>query len=195
MAALTDDALDILFRTARTHNGFAPDPVSDALLQQVWDLAKLGPTSANSSPLRIVFVRSAEAKERLRPALSPNNLAKTMAAPVTAIFAFDSAFYEKLPVLFPAYDARAMFVARPEIIEPSARLNAALQAGYFMLAARGVGLDCGPMGGFDAAKTDAEFFTGTTWRSLFLCNLGHGDPAKLHPRNPRLSFEEACKVL
>ena len=195
MPALTDDALDLLFRNAHTHNGFRPDPVADELLQKVWDLAKLGPTSANSSPLRIVFVRSAEAKERLRPALSASNAGKTMAAPVTAIFAFDLEFYEKLPTLFPAYDMRAMFVGKPELIESQARLNATLQAGYFILAARGVGLDCGPMGGFDRAKTDAEFFAGTSWRSLFLCNLGHGEPEKVHPRNPRLSFEEACKVL
>jgi len=195
MPVLPAEALDALFRTARSHNGFLPDPVSDELLHQVWELAKLGPTSANTCPLRILFLRGADAKERLRPALSPGNVDKTMSAPVTALFAYDLSFYEKLPELFPAYDMRAMFLAKPAIIEPSARLNAALQAGYFILAARALGLDCGPMGGFDAAKADAEFFAGTSWRSLFLCNLGHGDPAKLHPRNPRLAFAEACKVL
>jgi 3-hydroxypropanoate dehydrogenase len=195
MPVLDDHALDVLFRDARSANGFLPDPVSDELLHKVWEIARLGPTSANTSPLRIVFVRSAAAKERLRPALSPGNVDKTMSAPVTAIFAFDLEFYEKLPHLFPVYDMRGMFAANAELAEKAARMNSALQAGYFMLTARAAGLDCGPMGGFDAAKTDAEFFAGTPWRSLFLCNLGHGDASKLHPRHPRLSFEEACKVL
>jgi 3-hydroxypropanoate dehydrogenase len=195
MPALTDDALDVLFRHAHSQNGFLPDPVSDDLLKEIWLLAELGPTSANSSPLRVAFIRSAEAKARLRPALSPGNVDKTMAAPVTALFAYDLEFYEKLPVLFPMYDMRPMFAANPARAEQSARMNSALQAAYFMLAARARGLDCGPMGGFDAAKTDAEFFAGTPWRSLFLCNLGHGDPAKLHPRLPRLAFDEACKLL
>jgi 3-hydroxypropanoate dehydrogenase len=169
--------------------------VSDDLLRQIWELAKLGPTSANTSPLRIVFVRSAEAKARLRPALSAGNVDKTMSAPMTALFAYDLEFYEKLPRLFPARDMRGIFAGNAALAEHSARMNAALQAAYFMLAARSLGLDCGPMAGFDVAKTDAEFFAGTPWRSLFLCNLGHGDPSKLHPRNPRLDFEEACKTL
>ena len=195
MPVLNDDALDVLFRHARSQNGFLPDPVSDDLLKEIWTLAELGPTSANSSPLRVVFIRSAEGKARLRPALSPGNVDKTMAAPVTALFAYDLEFYEKLPVLFPAYDMRPLFAGNAARAEQSARMNAALQAAYFMLAARSRGLDCGPMGGFDTAKTDAEFFAGTPWRSLFLCNLGHGDPAKLHPRLPRLAFDEACKVV
>jgi 3-hydroxypropanoate dehydrogenase len=195
MPVLSDDALDVLFRNARIQNGFLPGPVSDDLLRQIWELGKLGPTSANQSPLRIVFVRSEEAKARLLPAVSSGNADKTKSAPVTAIFAYDGEFYEKLPRLFPIRDMRAVFAGNAELAERSARMNAALQAAYFMLAARALGLDCGPMAGFDAAKTDAAFFAGTPWRSLFLCNLGHGDPSKLHPRFPRLAFEEACKVL
>ncbi|MFT3769786.1 MAG: malonic semialdehyde reductase [Minicystis sp.] len=196
MTAINDEALDVLFRSARTHNGWRPEPVSDELLQRVWDLAKMGPTSANSGPLRIVFVRSPAAKERLRPALSAGNLDKTMSAPVTAIFAYDLAFPEKLPQLFP-HNPRmnAIFAGNPALTESSAKLNAALGAAYFMMAARALGLDCGPMAGFDNAKVDAEFFAGSQWRSSFLCNLGHGDPTKLFPRSPRLGFEEACKVL
>jgi 3-hydroxypropanoate dehydrogenase len=195
MPTLTDDALDLLFRNARSHNGFLPDPVSDELLHHIWDLARLGPTSANTSPLRIVFVRSPEAKARLLPAVSPGNVEKTTAAPVTAIFAYDLVFYDLLPKLFPHRDIRGAFSADPVRAEQSAKMNSTLQAAYFMLAARGAGLDCGPMGGFDAAKVDAEFFAGTSWRASFLCNLGHGDASKLHPRSPRLDFEEACKVL
>jgi 3-hydroxypropanoate dehydrogenase len=195
MSVINDDALDILFRAARTHNGWRAEPVSDELLQRVWDLARMGPTSANSQPLRIVFVRSAEAKERLKPALMGGNVEKTMAAPVTAIFAYDLAFHEKMAVLFPAVPTMgAMFAGNPAMAESSARTSAALAAGYFMLAARGLGLDCGPMGGFDNAKADAAFFAGTQLRSLFLCNLGHGDPAKVYPRGPRLGFDEACKI-
>jgi 3-hydroxypropanoate dehydrogenase len=197
MSLLSDDALDVLFRNARSHNGFRPEPVSDELLHHVWDLAKLGPTSLNACPMRVAFVKSAEAKERLRPALAPGNLEKTMAAPVTAIFAFDLEFYEKLPKLFPHNPnvREAFAAAKPERVEGTARLNSALQAAYFMLAARSAGLDCGPMAGFDNAKVDAEFFAGTPWRSLFLCNLGHGDQSKLYPRSPRLDFDEACKIL
>lgn len=194
MPTLNDDALDVLFRAARSHNGFLPEPVSDELLQHVYDLAKMGPTSANSCPMRVAFVKSPEAKKRLEPALASGNVEKTMAAPVTAIFAYDLAFSELMPKLFPHRDMRAAF-ADPARAEAAAKMNGSLQAAYFMLAARAVGLDCGPMGGFDRDKVDAEFFAGTSWRSNFLCNLGHGDTSKIFPRLPRPSFEEACKIL
>jgi 3-hydroxypropanoate dehydrogenase len=188
-------ALDLLFRSARTHNGFAAEPVSDELLQKVWDLAKMGPTAANSVPLRVLFVRSAEAKEQLRPALDKGNVAKTMAAPVTAVFAWDTAFYNEMPRLFPHLQLKDFLAGNPAAAERMGRQSATLQAGYFILAARASGLDCGPMGGFDAAKVDEAFFAGTTWKSMILCNLGHGDPSKLHPRGPRLEFDEACKAV
>ncbi len=192
---LDDASLDLLFRAARTQNGFTAEPVGDDMLQRIYDIAKMGPTGANSCPLRIVFVRSPEAKERLRPTLASGNVEKTMKAPVTAIFAFDLEFYENLPKLFPHADLRPVFANNPAAAEANARMNSALQAAYFIVTARAHGLDCGPMGGFDNAKVDAEFFAGTAWRSLFLCNLGHGDPAKLHPRGPRLAFAETCKIV
>jgi 3-hydroxypropanoate dehydrogenase len=194
MPALDTSALDQLFRTARTHNGWLPKAVSDDELRAIYELMKWAPTSANCSPARIVFVRSREAKERLRPALSPGNLEKTMAAPVTAIIGYDLAFYEKLPQLFPHADARSWFAGKPAVIETTAFRNGSLQGAYFILAARAVGLDCGPMSGFDNAKVDAEFFAGTSVRSNFLCNLGHGDPAKLFARSPRLAFDDACRI-
>jgi 3-hydroxypropanoate dehydrogenase len=194
MPALDTSALDQLFRTARTHNGWLPKAVSDDELRAIYELMKWAPTSANCSPARIVFVRSREAKERLRPALSPGNLEKTMAAPVTAIIGYDLEFYEKLPQLFPHADARAWFAGKPAVIETTAFRNGSLQGAYFILAARAVGLDCGPMSGFDNAKVDAEFFAGTSVRSNFLCNLGHGDPAKLFARSPRLAFDDACRI-
>jgi 3-hydroxypropanoate dehydrogenase len=194
--ALNDEALDVLFRKARTHNVWLDKPVDDALLRQVYDLAKMGPTSANMCPLRIVFVKSPGAKEKLKPALDPGNVAKTMAAPVTAVIGMDIHFYEKLPKLFPYADAKAWFKDLPEnVLEYIALRNSSLQGAYFMLAARALGLDCGPMSGFDNAKVDAAFFAGTTIKSNFLCNLGHGDAGKLHPRSPRLEFNEACQVL
>ncbi len=194
--AMNDEGLDLVFRKARTHNVWLDKPVDDALLRQVYDLAKMGPTSANMSPLRIVFVKSREAKERLRPALAPGNVDKTLAAPVTAILGMDVRFYEQLPRLFPHTDARAWFKDLPDnVLEYMALRNSSLQGAYFMLAARALGLDCGPMSGFDNAKVDAEFFAGTTVKSNFLCNLGHGDPARVHPRSPRLAFEEACKIV
>ena len=192
---LDDVALDLIFRSAHTQNGWTDAPVADELLLRVWDLAKMGPTGANVVPLRVMFVRTPEAKERLRPALAGGNVDKTMAAPATAIFAFDLEFFQHSPRLFPHMDVKRIYSGNPALAESAARMNAALQAGYFMLAARSLGLDCGPMGGFDNAKVDAEFFAGTTWRSLFLCNLGHGDPAKVHPRGPRLTFNEACKII
>ena len=193
---LNDEALDLIFRTARTHSAWLDKPVDDALLRKVYDLAKMGPTSANMCPLRIVFVKSPEAKERLKPALDAGNVDKTMAAPVTAIIGMDIRFYEKLPKLFPHMDAKAWFKVLPEnVLEYIALRNGSLQGAYFMLAARALGLDCGPMSGFDNAKVDAAFFAGTTVKSNFLCNLGHGDTSKLYPRSPRLSFEEACQVV
>ena len=193
---LGDDGLDLLFRTARTHSAWQDKPVDDALLARVYDLAKIGPTSANMCPMRVVFVRSPAAKEKLKPALDPGNVAKTMSAPVTAIIAMEVRFYEQLPKLFPHADAKAWFKDLPEnVLEYTALRNGSLQGAYFMLAARALGLDCGPMSGFNNALVDAAFFAGTTIKSNFLCNLGHGDASKLHPRSPRLSFDEACKVV
>jgi 3-hydroxypropanoate dehydrogenase len=192
---LNEDGRDLLFRTARTHSNWLPQPVDDALLREAYDLAKMGPTSANMCPMRIVFVKSKEAKDKLRPSLHAGNVDKTMAAPVTAIIGMDVHFYEQLPKLFPQADARAWFKDLPEpILEYMALRNSSIQGACFMLAARAVGLDCGPMSGFDNAKVDAAFFAGTAVKSNFLCNLGHGDPAKLYPRNPRPTFGEACQV-
>ena len=192
---MSNDGLDLIFRKARTHNVWLDKPVEDVLLKQVYDLAKMGPTSANMCPMRIVFVKSPEAKQRLKPALGAGNVDKTMVAPVTAIIGMDVHFYEKLPKLFPHADAKVWFKDLPEnVLEYTALRNSSLQGGYFMLAARALGLDCGPMSGFDNAKVDAAFFAGTTVKSNFLCNLGHGDATKLFPRSPRLSFEEACQI-
>ena len=192
---LSETALDQLFRTARTYNAFLPKPVDDALLRRLYDLAKFGPTSANSSPMRVVFVKSKEAKARLEPFLSEGNRAKTMVAPVTAIIANDHAFYEKLPQLFPHTDARSWFVGNQALIDTTAFRNATLQGAYVILAARAVGLDCGPMSGFDNAGVDAEFFAGTSVKSNFLINIGYGDASRdLFARSPRLSFDEACSI-
>lgn len=190
--ALDDAALATLFTEARTHNGWMDKPIGDETLKALYDLTKMGPTSANCSPARFVFVRSPEAKEKLRPALSSGNLEKTMAAPVTVIAAIDGEFYEKLPELFPHADARSWFTSSPDVAEETAFRNATLQAGYLILAARALGLDTGAMSGFDKAKVDAAFFAGTTWKSNFLINLGYGDPSKLFGRLPRLGFEDAC---
>jgi 3-hydroxypropanoate dehydrogenase len=183
-----------LFDNARTHNGFTPEPISDATLRQLYELMKWAPTSANSSPARIVFVRSPAAKEKLLGVVSPGNVEKTRQAPVTAIVAYDTAFYEKLPQLFPHADAKSWFVGKPEFAQTTAFRNSSMQGGYLILAARALGLDCGPMSGFDHDKLDAAFFAGTTIKSNFLVNLGHGDPSKLFGRSPRLSFEEACRI-
>jgi 3-hydroxypropanoate dehydrogenase len=196
MFKLSDESLNVIFREARTHSVWLDKPVDDALLAQVYDLAKMGPTSANMCPMRVVFVKSKAAKEKLKPALSAGNVDKTMAAPVTAIIGMDVHFYEKLPELFPHTDAKAWFKDLPENeLEYMALRNGSLQGAYLMLAARSLGLDCGPMSGFDNAKVDAAFFAGTTVKSNFLCNLGHGDATKLHPRSPRLSFDEACRIV
>jgi 3-hydroxypropanoate dehydrogenase len=192
---LSGDAIDQLFRNARTHNEWLPKRVPADLLRQVYDLARFGPTSANGSPARFVFLTSPEAKERLRPSLSAGNLDKTMAAPVTVIIAYDTEFHEKLPKLFPHKDMRSIFADKAALIEQTAFRNSSLQGGYFILAARALGLDCGPMSGFDTAKVNAEFFPDGKWKANFLCNLGYGDPSKLLPRSPRLSFEEACVIL
>ena len=188
-------SMDQLFIEARTHSRWLERPVTEALLRELYDLAKLAPTSANSQPMRLVFVRSREAKERLRPALAPQNVEKTMTAPVTAIVAHDLEFYERLPRLMPHVDARSWFATRPaEQIERAAFQGSSMQGAYVILAARALGLDAGPIGGFDGAKVDAAFFPGGTVRSNFLVNLGYGDPAGLYPRNPRLDFDEACRI-
>jgi 3-hydroxypropanoate dehydrogenase len=192
---VNDEALDLIFREARTHNAFQPREVSDTILHALWELAKMGPTSANCSPARILFVKSKEAKERLRPALSEGNLAKTMAAPVTAIVGYDLEFYEHLPKLFPHTDARSWFVGKDDHIRTTAFRNGTLQGGYLILAARALGLDCGPMSGFDNSHVDAEFLAGTQVKSNFLFNIGYGDPSALFPRSPRFSFAEACRIL
>jgi 3-hydroxypropanoate dehydrogenase len=207
---LNDQALDTIFRQARTQNGWLDRPVTDELLRELYDLLKWGPTSANCSPGRILFLRTAEAKQRLKPALSEGNLAKTMEAPVTAVIGYDLKFYEKLPLLFPHNPgAREWFTGSPEFANTTAFRNGTLQGAYLIIAARSLGLDCGPMSGFDNAKVDEEFFpepvtepesasappTASVIKSNFLCNLGYGDEAKLFPRGPRLSFDDACELL
>jgi 3-hydroxypropanoate dehydrogenase len=191
----SEDALNQIFRDARTHTSWLPKPVPVSLLKEAYDLARMGPTSANGSPARFVFLTTPQAKERLVPALAPLNVDKTKAAPVTAIIAWDTEFYESLPKLFPHADMRSYFVGNPALVEETGFRNSSLQGAYFMIAARAVGLDCGPMSGFDAAKVNAEFFPDSKWKANFLCNLGYGDKSKLFPRNPRLEFEEACRVL
>ncbi|HEY4165033.1 MAG TPA: malonic semialdehyde reductase [Dongiaceae bacterium] len=191
-------ALEQIFLEAHTTRRWAERGVPDDLLARCYDLAKMAPTSANCQPLRILFVRSADAKERLKPALSPGNVTQTMAAPVTAVFAADMEFHEHLPRLYPGADARSWYAGKPEAIRGGAELNAALQVGYFILAARALGLSCGPMGGFDRAKVDQAFFAeagwGRTWRSQVLCNLGYPGPDGTRPRDPRFRFDEACRI-
>lgn len=194
-AGLGAAALAKLFSEARTHNAFLGRPVPDALLVEALDLAKMGPTAANAQPLRVLFLRSQEAKERLRPALSPGNVDKTMSAPVVALAGYDLEFYERLPVLFPQADARSWFAGNSAFAERTAFQSGTLQVGYLILALRALGLDAGPMTGFDNAKVDAEFFPDGKTRSNVLINIGYGDDAKLFPRNPRLAFGEMAKVL
>jgi 3-hydroxypropanoate dehydrogenase len=208
--ALSEEALDILFRQARTHSFWLDQPVSDDTVRQLYDLMKWGPTSINGCPARILFLRTAEAKQRLVPALAPGNVQKTLSAPVTAIIAYDIRFYERLPKLWPQnLSIKEMFQKSPELAETTARRNSSIQGAYLMMAARALGLDCGPMSGFDNAKVDEaffgagkemegceqEFFPVTHVRSNFLCNIGYGDKSRLYPRNPRLDFEEACALL
>lgn len=183
-------AMDLLFREARTHNGWQDRPVPEALLKEAVDLMKFAPTAVNSSPLRIVFVRSPEAKAKLKEALAPGNVEKTMAAPVTAILGYDRNFFDHLPFLFPHADAKAWFAGNEAFATDTAYRNGTLQAGYFLLALRGLGLDTGPMTGFDADKVDAAFFAGANVRSNILVNIGYGDPAKLYPRSPRFACDE-----
>ena len=196
MPTLEQSQRDLLFSEARTHNAWLDRPLSDELLHELFDLAKMGPTSANSQPMRLVFVRSAAAKERLKPALSPGNVDKTMSAPVTAIVAHDVKFFEKMARLMPAMPTFGnMLAAMPEPKrERFALQSATLQAGYLIMAARALGLDCGPMGGFDPATVDRAFFPEGEWAASLLINIGHGDPSKLYPRQPRLTFEEACRI-
>ncbi len=192
---LNDAGLDLLFREARTHSYWTDGEVSDVLLQAVYDLAKIPPTSANCSPMRVLFVRSPEAKERLKPALDEGNLKKTMIAPVTAIIGCDTQFHELLPRLLPHEEARSWFAGNDALIAETAFRNGTLQGAYFMLAARALGLDCGPMSGFDKEKVDQEFFPDGRIKSNFLCNLAYGDASKLHPRSPRLDFDDACQII
>ena len=183
-----------LFDHARTQNGYTTEAVPVATLRQLYDMMKWGPTSANTSPARIIFATSPEAKEKLLACVSPGNLEKTRAAPVTAIIGMDLAFYEKLPHLFPHADAKSWFVGKKEFADATAFRNSSLQGAYLIVAARALGLDCGPMSGFDGAKIDAAFWAGTEVKTNFICNLGHGDPSKVFARSPRLSFEEACRI-
>jgi 3-hydroxypropanoate dehydrogenase len=192
---LDDDALNTLFREARTYNRFTDQPVTEADLRAIYDFMKWGPTSANSSPARFVFVRSAEGKARLRPALSAGNTDKTMVAPVTVVVAYDPRFYEKLGRLFPQTDARSWFAGNEALAEETAFRNSSLQGAYFIMAARALGFACGPMSGFDREKVDTTFLASYGWRANFLINLGRGDPEGLRPRNPRLEFEEATAVI
>jgi len=193
---LDDAALDLVFRAARTHNAWLDRAVPEVLLQDIYELYKWGPTSANCSPQRVVFVRSPQAKERLLACMNPGNVEKTRQAPVTAILAMDMQFYDELPELFPhAPDARSWFAGKPPLIESTAFRNSSLQGGYFIIAARALGLDCGPMSGFDATRLNAEFFPDGRWSVNFVCNLGYGDASALLPRSPRLSFDAACRVL
>ena len=183
-----------LFTNARTHNGFAPEAIPEATLRQLYDLMKWGPTSANTSPARFIFVTTPEAKAKLLECVSPGNVEKTRAAPVTVVIGMDMEFYEKLPKLFPHADAKPWFAGNQPMIDATALRNSSIQGGYFIIAARALGLDCGPMSGFDTAKVDAAFWAGTTVKTNFIVNLGHGDASKLFGRSPRLTFEEACKI-
>lgn len=192
---LADAALDLLFRTARSRNAWLTRPLPDDIGRQLYDLAKWGPTAANSTPARFVFVRSAPAKERLKPHLNPGNVAKVMTAPCCVIIAYDSRFYDTLPKLFPSRDMRAVFVGNEALIEETAKRNSTLQGAYLMMAARALGLDVGPMSGFDNAMVDDAFFKETSWKSNFLCNIGYGDPSQLFPRGPRLTFEQAGRIV
>lgn len=191
--AIPDDALDQLFRAARTQNKWLDKPVSPTLLQAVYDLMRMAPTSANSSPARLVFVTSQAGREKLKPFLLPNNVAKVMSAPVTVIIGHDLAFFEKLPQLFPHADARSWFAGNDRLAETTAFRNGSLQGAYLIMAARALGLDCGPMSGFSNEGVDQAFFAGTTIKSNFICCLGYGDPSGVFPRSPRLSFDEACQ--
>ena len=193
-ASVSSESINQIFTGARTHHAWLDREVGDDVLSQIFDVAKWGPTSVNSLPARFLFLKSSAAKGNLLPALAGSNVEQVQAAPVTAVIAFDEKFYEKLPALFTAFDAKALFQGNPGLSAETAFRNSALQGAYFMLAARALGLDVGPMSGFDNAKVDEIFFSGTSWKSNFLCNIGYGDPAKLFPRGPRLSFDQAAKI-
>ena len=194
-APVSDAALDQIFLEARSQNGWLDAPVTPDILARLWRMAALGPTSANCSPGRFVFLTTQKAKERLRPHLSRGNTDKTMTAPVVVLAAFDTEFFEKLPQLFPHGDARSWFTGSPELAHETAFRNGTLQAAYLLMAARALGLDAGPLSGFDAQGVNAEFFGDGTWKVNFIINLGHGDPAKVWDRLPRLDFADACEVL
>jgi 3-hydroxypropanoate dehydrogenase len=187
--------LERIFHSARTHNAWLDRPVTGEDIRRIYDAAKWGPTTANTNPARFVFIRSAAAKERLRPHLSAGNVDKTMAAPCCVIVAMDTQFYELMPQLFPSRDMRTTFAGKADLIAETAFRSSTLQGAYLIVAARALGFDCGPMSGFNRETLDAEFFPDGRWKSNFLCNIGHGDPAKLFPRNPRLEFEQACQDL
>lgn len=191
---LDSQALDQIFRNARTANGFTDQPVSDELLRQVYELAAFGPTSMNSQPARYVFVRSPEGKARLRECLLPGNVDKTLTAPVTAIVAVDTQFHEHMPQVWHGEGAREMFAGNAALAQATAQRNGTLGGAWLIIAARALGLDCGPMSGFDMARLNAAFFPDGRWQANFLVNLGHSDDAKLFPRNPRLAFEQACTL-
>lgn len=193
--ALNDAALDQIFRQARTHNVWQSKTVSDDTLHALYELMKWGPTSANCTPARIIFVRTPEAKAKLSECVSEGNRAKILAAPVTALIGMDMQFYDNLPMLFPQTDARSWFVGNDAMIKATAFRNSSLQGAYLIIAARSLGLDCGPMSGFDAAKLKATFFANSNIEPNFICSLGYGEASKLFPRNPRLSFDEACKLI
>ena len=195
MTTISKDALDQLFFNARTQNGFVDKPVSLDLLKEVYDIAKMGATSMNTQPTRYVFITTPDAKARLMPALSPGNVDKTREAPVTVIVATDTKFYENMPQIWHGAGAKEMFAGNAALAEGTATRNGTLGGAYFMIAARACGLDCGPMSGVDLGKVNAEFFTDGRFKANFLINLGYGEPSKLFPRNPRLSFEQACQVI
>lgn len=196
MAIVDEAALSVLFTEARSQNGWRPDPVSDGELREAFEIAKWGPTSMNTQPMRLVFLRSAESKEGLRAALSPTNVDKVMSAPVVALVAYDSEFYTQLPRTFPHNpNASAYFTGNPALIGPTAFRNGSLQAAYYMLALRAVGLDVGPMSGFDPAKVDQAYFSDSTWRVNLICGIGHGDAVKVFDRSPRLAFDEVARIL
>ena len=192
MKRLDQRAFNVLFNDARTHMEWQAGPVTDGDLREIYHLAKWGPTAANANPARFVFIRSPQAKERLKPHLAEGNVTKTMSAPCTVIMAWDTEFYEKLRKVFPSRDLRSVYAGKPTLIEETAFRNATLQAAYLMLAARALGFDCGPMSGFNREGVDKEFLSDQRWRSNFLCNIGHGVEGKLFPRNPRFDFDEAC---
>lgn len=193
--ALPAGSLDQLFRTARTYNAFEPEQIAQALIQEIYELAKWGPTASNCNPGRFVFLTTPEARARLAPHMSSSNRPKTLAAPINVIMAYDLNFAEKVPILFPHKPEAAAWFAKPEVAQETAFRNGSLQAAYLMMAARSLGLDCGPMSGFKEAGVNEEFFKGTGWRANFICNIGHGTSENLFPRLPRLPFNEACQVL